>query len=212
MRSTRRTRRLQQYRGIAARPSPGRGSSPVVRQGDRDAPELRDGADEQGVFALPDAADRTGRALYHRVKTFDPENGDAEWNMSSCTLWPAISRPVGQATKVRWKTHMRPVTTLNFSQPRWLGQDDVKARPFSFMRMKDLAIPSSSRYIPMLAARGARCHFRGRRGVISPAVESSRRHAECVPKPGAALPAFDLHCAIGSLPMAFGTRLDTIPS
>jgi hypothetical protein len=36
--------------------------------------------------------------------------------------------------------------------------------------------------------------------------------AECLPKSIAEFPAFDLHCAISSLPLAFGTRLETIPA
>src|SRR5262245_66651735 len=35
--------------------------------------------------------------------------------------------------------------------------------------------------------------------------------AQIVPK-GSPLPAFDLHCPLVSLPLAFGTRLETIPS
>ena len=36
--------------------------------------------------------------------------------------------------------------------------------------------------------------------------------AECISLPGGQLPAFDLHCPLSSLPLAFKTRLDTIPS
>jgi hypothetical protein len=35
--------------------------------------------------------------------------------------------------------------------------------------------------------------------------------SQCLPQSIDRLPAFDFHCAISSLPLAFGTRLDTIP-
>jgi ADP-heptose:LPS heptosyltransferase len=34
----------------------------------------------------------------------------------------------------------------------------------------------------------------------------------CLPLSDDPLPAFDMHCPVGSLPLVFGTRLDTIPS
>ena len=63
----------------------------------------------------------------------------------------------------------------------------------------------------MLAARGAR---------VILAVEESARAllsglpgvSQCVRKSANGLPAFDLHCPMSGLPLAFGTRLDTIPS
>jgi hypothetical protein len=35
--------------------------------------------------------------------------------------------------------------------------------------------------------------------------------SQSFPKSASTLPAFDMHCAMSSLPLAFGTRLDTIP-
>jgi hypothetical protein len=36
--------------------------------------------------------------------------------------------------------------------------------------------------------------------------------ALCLPKSTGHVPRFDLHCALSSLPLAFGTRIDTIPA
>jgi len=36
--------------------------------------------------------------------------------------------------------------------------------------------------------------------------------SQCLPKSGGELPAFDVHCPLSSLPLAFGTRLETIPA
>ena len=66
------------------------------------------------------------------------------------------------------------------------------------------------RYVPLLAARGARVIVEVEeplRQLMSGLAGVSR----CVSK-GEALPDFDLHCPLLSLPLAFGTRLETIPS
>ena len=68
-----------------------------------------------------------------------------------------------------------------------------------------------ARYVPMLAARGARVILRVGDPVF-PLLAGLSGVSQCIPKSVPTLPAFDLHCPICSLPFAFGTRLDTIPS
>jgi hypothetical protein len=63
----------------------------------------------------------------------------------------------------------------------------------------------------MLAARGARVIL-----VVEEALRtllsSLSGVSQCLPTSAGALPAFDVHCPMSSLPLAFGTRLDTIPA
>jgi hypothetical protein len=68
-----------------------------------------------------------------------------------------------------------------------------------------------ARYIPMLAARGARVILFVQ-DPISPLLSGLPAVSGCFPFSGRALPAFDMHCPISSLPLAYGTRLDTIPA
>jgi tetratricopeptide (TPR) repeat protein len=150
-------------------------------------------------------------ALYHRVKTFDPENGDAEWNLSFLHLVAGNFEAGWTEREVRWKTQMRPAHYPNFSQPRWLGEVDIDGKTILIHADEGFGDTLQfARYLPMLAARGARVVF-----VVEEALYTLLAGlpgvAECVTVGTQPLPAFDLHCAIGSLPMAFGTRLDTIP-
>jgi hypothetical protein len=70
-----------------------------------------------------------------------------------------------------------------------------------------------SRYVPLVAARGVRVIL-----VVQDALRSLLSAlpgvAQCIAKSVAAngVPPFDVHCPLGSLPLAFGTRLDTIPA
>ncbi|MHB8272132.1 tetratricopeptide repeat protein [Bradyrhizobium sp.] len=151
-------------------------------------------------------------AIYHHVKTFDPDNADAEWNMSFLHLLTGNFEAGWTEREVRWKTQMRPAHYPSFSQPRWLGRDSVEGKTILIHSDEGLGDTIQfARYIPMLAARGARVVLVVE-GALHPLLSGLPGVAECLTIPAQSLPAFDLHCAIGSLAMAFGTRLDTIPS
>jgi len=65
--------------------------------------------------------------------------------------------------------------------------------------------------VPMLAARGARVIL-----VVPDALCSLLSKLPgvffCLPQSVGTLPPFEMHCPLSSLPLAFGTRLETIPS
>ncbi|MCS6762891.1 MAG: hypothetical protein MO853_01425 [Candidatus Protistobacter heckmanni] len=67
------------------------------------------------------------------------------------------------------------------------------------------------RYVPLHAARGAQVIFE-----TPPALQALMRTLDApgltVAADGEALPDFDLYCPLLSLPEAFGTRLEAIPS
>jgi len=63
----------------------------------------------------------------------------------------------------------------------------------------------------MLASRGARIVLLVR-DVLHALLSKVSGVWQCIPKSSKSLPPFDLHCPICSLPLAFATRLDTIPS
>jgi hypothetical protein len=112
--------------------------------------------------------------------------------------------------EARWKL---PSTTYpKFCQPMWLGEEDITGK--TIIVYADEGMGDSiqfARYIPDLAARGARIIL----AVEAPAVPLLSELAgvsQCIAKPLIAPPAFDMHCPMCSLPLAFGTRLETIPS
>jgi tetratricopeptide (TPR) repeat protein len=150
--------------------------------------------------------------LYQRVKSFDPDNDDAEWNLSFLHLVTGKFESGWTEREVRWKTQMRPAHYPNFTEPRWFGQDDINGKTILIHADEGLGDTLQFvRYLPMLAARGARVVFVVE-DALYPLLSGLPGVAQCLTIGTQPLPAFDLHCAIGSLPMAFGTRLDTIPA
>jgi ADP-heptose:LPS heptosyltransferase len=67
------------------------------------------------------------------------------------------------------------------------------------------------RYVPLLEKLGARIILVVQDS-LHPLLSNMPGIWQCLPTSATALPAFDFHCPMMSLPLAFGTRLDTIPS
>jgi hypothetical protein len=112
-----------------------------------------------------------------------------------------------------WRLHMpgyEQIGRTNLSQPQWHGED-VSGRTILIHAEQGLGdIILMTRYVPLLASRGARVIVECEAPLRSLLwrVEGA---ADVVAR-GTPLPAFDLHCPIMSLPRAFGTMLATVPA
>lgn len=100
--------------------------------------------------------------------------------------------------------------TRPFAQPLWLGDADLAGRAILLHAEQGFGDTLMfSRYVPLVAARGARVILE-----VQPRLAELMRQLEGmahVAAAGDALPAFDFHCPLPSLPRAFGTTVLTIP-
>ena len=97
------------------------------------------------------------------------------------------------------------------TQPLWLGQHSVQGKTILLHAEQGLGDTLQfCRYVSQVKALGARVVLE-----VQPALVGLLRGLEgadvCVAA-GQPLPAFELHCPLLSLPLAFGTELHTIPS
>jgi len=150
-------------------------------------------------------------AAYARVKAIDPDNAEIGWNLSLLQMLTGNFELGWAGREARWKRATPPHYPA-FSQPKWLGGEPVDGKTIVICADEGLGDTLHfARYVPMLAARGARVIL-----VVDPPAVSLLSGLpgvfKCFSKSGAALPAFDMHIPICSLPLAFGTQLDTIPS
>ncbi|MGY4504458.1 tetratricopeptide (TPR) repeat protein [Bradyrhizobium sp. GM24.11] len=113
------------------------------------------------------------------------------------------------AREARWRLPSVGLVDRGFSQPLWRGDQPLEGKTILLHSDEGLGDAIQfARYVPMVAALGAKVILE---------VEPPIQHllggitgvAECVGR--SSPPAFDLHCPLGTLPLAFGTRLDTIP-
>jgi tetratricopeptide (TPR) repeat protein len=150
-------------------------------------------------------------ALYENMKALKLNDMVTDWNVSLFYLLTGNFEAGWAGHQARLK--LPPVTYPEFPQPMWLGEENIEGKTVLICADEGLGDTIQFvRYVPMLAERGAR---------IILAVQTPLHHllsglrgvAQCVPKSATGtLTGFDMHCPISSLPLAFATRLDTIPS
>ncbi len=151
-------------------------------------------------------------AIYRQMQAIDPGNADAAWNLSFLHLLTGDFEAGWAAREVRWGAHMRPAGYPHFAQPMWRGETGIDGRTILVYADEGLGDTIQfARYVPMLAARGARVVLAVQEGLVT-LLRDLDGVARCVPRSAATQQAFDMHCPTCNLPYAFGTRLDSIPA
>jgi tetratricopeptide (TPR) repeat protein len=151
-------------------------------------------------------------AVYHRARALDPSRAVAEWNLALLQMLTGNFEAGWAGREARWRMPALSARYPRISQPMWLGTGPIAGK--TVLVYADEGIGDAiqfSRYVPMLAARGARVILVVE-DAVHPLLSGLSGVTQCLPKSAAALPAFDLHCPNSSLPLAFATRLDTIPA
>jgi tetratricopeptide (TPR) repeat protein len=160
-------------------------------------------------------ADRLDEAMaaYQEVLARDPAFADARWNLGALQILIGDFENGWQGLEKRFEIpDLRPAYP-SLRGPMWLGEEPLSGK--TILICADEGLGDSihfARYLPMLAARGARVVL-AVEPALRPLLAGIKGVSQCVPKlEGTALPPYDLHCAINSLPCAFGTRLDSVPN
>jgi tetratricopeptide (TPR) repeat protein len=113
------------------------------------------------------------------------------------------------AREARWRLPSVGLIDRGFSQPLWRGDRPLDGKTILLHSDEGLGDAIQfARYVPMVAALGAKVVLE-----VEPPIQqllgAITGVAACVGR--STTPTFDLHCPLGTLPLAFGTRLDTIP-
>jgi len=116
--------------------------------------------------------------------------------------------------KAEWRWQVEPLKSSNkrdIAQPQWTGSQEIAGKTVLLHSADGFGDAIQfARYAPLVAARGARVILE----VLWPQRELMRSLAGVtqVLARGEPLPDHDLQCTLLSLPLAFGTRLETIPA
>jgi tetratricopeptide (TPR) repeat protein len=150
-------------------------------------------------------------ASYDRALTVRPDDADAHYNQSMCLLLLGEFERGWKKYQWRWKSEQMKQQDRRFSQPLWLGAEDVANKTILLHAEQGFGDTIQfSRYLPLVATAGARVVFEVQ-APLRRLMGTLPGVARIVSK-GDALPDFDLHCPLLSLPLAFATRLETIPN
>jgi tetratricopeptide (TPR) repeat protein len=150
-------------------------------------------------------------AVYDQSKAIDPGHAATHWNLALLQMMTGNFEAGWAGREVRWKT-LLPDEAPKLAKPIWLGGEPLAGKTILLHSDEGLGDAIQfARYVPMVAARGARIILAIEDALV-PLLSGIAGVSQCLPKSTAALPAYDLHCPLSSLPLAFGTRLDLIPA
>jgi tetratricopeptide (TPR) repeat protein len=113
-------------------------------------------------------------------------------------------------SEYEWRWKRTGIVRRNVGKPLWLGEYPLGRKTILLHAEQGLGDTIMfARYAPLLARAGATVVLE-----VQPVLKSllAGLASVTVVAEGEKLPAFDVHCPLGSLPLAFKTTLDTVPA
>jgi hypothetical protein len=149
---------------------------------------------------------------YHRALAVDPCHAAAEWNLALIEMLSGNFEAGWALREARWRVPELAIARFEFRQPKWLGKESIEGKTILIHLDEGLGDTIQfARYVPMVAALGARVIL-FIPDALCPLLSGLAGVSQCLPLSASSLPAFDMYCPVSSLPLAFETRLATIPA
>jgi tetratricopeptide (TPR) repeat protein len=149
-------------------------------------------------------------ASYNEALAIRPDYAEAHLNQSMCRLLIGDLERGWEQYEWRWASKNFPSPRRKFLQPLWLGKEDIAGRTLLLHAEQGLGDTIQfARYTQAIAQKGARVILEVQPTLRS--LMSGISGAHQVLSHGEPLPQFEFHCPLLSLPLAFNTRLPTIP-
>jgi Flp pilus assembly protein TadD len=149
-------------------------------------------------------------AAFRQAIALNPNYADAHNNLA-LTLLLLGDFPSGWAShEWRWKCDSFTSPRHHFVQPQWDGSGRIDRTILLHAEQGFGDTIQFIRYVPWVAERCGKVIVRCQPELLQ-LLHSTPGVAQWL-TPGEPLPPFDFHCPLLSLPLAFGTRMQTIPS
>jgi predicted O-linked N-acetylglucosamine transferase (SPINDLY family) len=150
-------------------------------------------------------------SAYDQALKIAPDYAEASWNKAALCLLLGDLEQGWPLFESRWRVQAHGLRSRQFAQPLWLGDSPIRGRTLLIHAEQGLGDTLQFCRLALDAqAQGAKVLLE----VPAPLVTLlGSLHPDIhVFAQGQPLPAFDLHCPIASLPLAFKLRLDSIPA
>jgi tetratricopeptide (TPR) repeat protein len=173
-------------------------------------PDLADAHNNLGLTF--DYRNRLDEALasFDRAIALDPAMAGAYWNKALLKLLQGDFDEGWKLYEWRWKGESRN-HVRHFSQPLWLGQPTLAGKTLLIWPEQGLGdFIQFCRYAKMAEESGATVVLETPASLVP--VVSTLKGNFTVVATGDPLPAFDFHCPVMSLPLAWQTTVETIPA
>ena len=149
--------------------------------------------------------------VYEQALKIAPEHPNLNFNSAIARLSLGDFDEGWKRYEWRWKNPLFRSRKRNFSQPLWLGEFSLEGKTILLHAEQGLGDTLQFvRYVPMVAALGAHVVLEVQ-GSLKPLLAQTKGITRILDTEEEH-PPFDCHCPLMSLPLAFGTRLDTIPN
>lgn len=173
-------------------------------------PEYVEAVANLGTSLMRQRRPKEAAECYRRALELNPDCAGAHYNHSLACLIAGEYALGWREHEWRWKFKELGLRQQNFSEPLWRGEALQGERILLHAEQGFGDTIQFARYAPLVAERGGE--------VILQVQSPLRRLMEQLPGvakvvvPGEPLPQFSWQCPLMSLPLAFGTTLDTIPN
>jgi tetratricopeptide (TPR) repeat protein len=149
-------------------------------------------------------------AAYDKALALEPACAQAHYNEGLLRLALGEMELGWIKCEYRWETQQFRGGKRNFLQPLWLGDSDIKGKIILLHAEQGLGDTLlACRYIAKVAALGAKVILE-----VQPTLKSllmGLAGVSVLIGRGDAIPHFDVHCPLMSLPLAFKATMETIP-
>ncbi len=140
-----------------------------------------------------------------------PDMADARVNLALVRLLTGRWAEAWPDYEARWLVGGLALARRGFAQPLWTGEQPIAGRTVLLHAEQGLGDTLQfCRYAPLVAAQGARVVLEVQPALVR--LLAPLAGVAQVVAAGDALPAFDLHCPLMSLPHAFATTPETVPA
>ena len=148
---------------------------------------------------------------YDQALALNPNDVDVKFSKGNALLLAGEYFSGWHLYESRLQTQNASKNKRQFSKPLWLGDNDIGHKTILIHAEQGLGDTLQFiRYVPMVAALGATVVVEVQAPLLS--LFQNMQGISVLLKKGDLLPPFDFHCPMMSLPLAFKTRLDTIPA
>jgi tetratricopeptide (TPR) repeat protein len=165
----------------------------------------------RGIILLAQGRIQEAVAAYDQALAIDPAFADSYWNKGLALLLLGDFEGGGLLYERRWDRTEAPAPPRFGDVPVWLGKESLAGKTILLLAEQGFGDTlQMMRYAPLVAARGAQVIL-GVQPALMELAQSVAGVTQVVGN-GRDLVGFDMFCPMMSLPLAFGTRIDTIPS
>jgi tetratricopeptide (TPR) repeat protein len=148
---------------------------------------------------------------YDKAIALQPELADAHWNKSLNLLLTGDFTKGWSLYEWRWKVDKLKLLNRTFSQPLWLGNENILGKTILLHAEQGLGDTIQfCRYAKLVKKLGAKVLLEVPKSLLG--LLSALEGVDQLIESGNQLPDFDYHCPLMTLPLAFKTELANIPN